>query len=273
MKLIFQKLPLEMKRIRSAAVCLLLATGAISAQTSSDPTASAQPALAAERTSDLHTVVPNVLNDQKKIWTFPARVVKGKNLAPVLGTLAVTGALIASDPHTASYFRRTDTFSPLNSGLNGYATAAGIVVVPAAFYLTGMLRSDQYAKNSAWLAGEALVDSEIVNYAIKTATQRRTPGDFVDRNGNLSDNWFDAKGSPLSASGSFPSGHSVAAFSVATVIARRYGQRHRWVPFVCYGLAGTVAFSRLTTSAHYPSDVFMGAVLGYSVARFAVLRQ
>jgi membrane-associated phospholipid phosphatase len=69
-----------------------------------------------------------------------------------------------------------------------------------------------------------------------------------------------------------PSGHTIAAFSIATVFARRYGN-HRWVPFVAYGLAGVVGFSRMTLSAHFASDVFMGAALGYSISRFAVLRQ
>ena len=69
-----------------------------------------------------------------------------------------------------------------------------------------------------------------------------------------------------------PSGHTIAAFSIATVVARRY-RKHRWVPFVAYGLAGVVGFSRMTLSAHFASDVFMGASLGYSISRFAVLRQ
>ena len=59
---------------------------------------------------------------------------------------------------------------------------------------------------------------------------------------------------------------------MATVIARRYGKQHRWVPYVSYGLATLVGLSRVTTLAHFPSDVFLGGALGYSVSRFAVLR-
>jgi membrane-associated phospholipid phosphatase len=57
---------------------------------------------------------------------------------------------------------------------------------------------------------------------------------------------------------------------VATVIAHRYG-RHRWVPFVAYGAATLIGFSRVTTQAHFPSDVFLGAALGFAVAQFDVL--
>jgi membrane-associated phospholipid phosphatase len=59
---------------------------------------------------------------------------------------------------------------------------------------------------------------------------------------------------------------------VATVFARRYRQ-HRWVPYVAYGLASVISFSRVTTGAHFPSDVFIGAALGYAIARFDVVRQ
>jgi len=31
--------------------------------------------------------------------------------------------------------------------------------------------------------------------------------------------------------------------------------------------------SRMTLSAHFASDVFMGGALGYSIGRFAVLRE
>jgi membrane-associated phospholipid phosphatase len=56
------------------------------------------------------------------------------------------------------------------------------------------------------------------------------------------------------------------------VIARRYGN-HRWVPYAAYGTAALIGFSRLTLSTHFASDVFVGAALGYSISRFAVLRQ
>ena len=47
----------------------------------------------------------------------------------------------------------------------------------------------------------------------------------------------------------------------------------RWVPYVAYGGAALIASSRLPLGAHYVSDTFMGAALGYSISRFAVLRQ
>jgi membrane-associated phospholipid phosphatase len=52
-----------------------------------------------------------------------------------------------------------------------------------------------------------------------------------------------------------------------------YFLRNRWVPWVAYGLAGLVGFSRVPLQAHFPSDVFAGAALGYAISHYVVLRQ
>jgi membrane-associated phospholipid phosphatase len=87
--------------------------------------------------------------------------------------------------------------------------------------------------------------------------------------------WFATSSSPTAyvrGNGSFPSGHSIEAFSIATIVARQY-RNHRWVPYAAYGLASLVGFSRLTLNVHFLSDVFMGGALGFSISRFTVLRQ
>ena len=71
--------------------------------------------------------------------------------------------------------------------------------------------------------------------------------------------------------GSFPSGHAIGAFAIATVVAERYHER-RWVPWVAYKLAGAVGFSRVTLQEHFPSDIFAGAFLGFLIAHYDVLQ-
>jgi len=88
-------------------------------------------------------------------------------------------------------------------------------------------------QQTALLAGEAVADAEIVTTVFKDATKRVRPAGFP-ADGNLYDSWFESRGSFLRGNGSFPSGHALAAFSVATVIARQYGS-HRWIPYVAYG--------------------------------------
>ena len=80
-------------------------------------------------------------------------------------------------------------------------------------------------------------------------------------------------GNPLKSAGAFPSGHSAWVFAIATVVARRHGTHHKWVPALAYGMATVAALSRFPANAHYVSDGFFGAALGYSIGRFVVLRQ
>ncbi len=220
-----------------------------------------------ERPVSWRLLFHNVIADQKQIWTFPARV--GQNWAPTAAVLGTTAGLFIVDPNEAGYFRRTTTFHQFNHILNGNATAIGMGVVPASLYFIGRIRKNSKMQHTALFAGEAMADAAIVQTALKDATMRVRPIRYP------SSGWFATSSSPTSyirGNGSFPSGHSIEAFSVATIIARRYGN-HRWVPYAAYGLASLVGFSRLTLNVHFLSDVFMGGALGYSISRFTVLRQ
>jgi membrane-associated phospholipid phosphatase len=217
-------------------------------------------------------LLPNIASDQKRIWLFPLKLGQANHAIPTASVAVTTAGLVALDPFDASYFRRTTAFNGFNRVLSSNATTGGIVVVPASLYVAGLVRKDSKMQKTALLAGEAVADAEIVTTALKDIDRRVRPV-AVRPQGNYSDTWFDSTGSILRGNGSFPSGHTITAFSVATIVARRYGKQHRWVPFAAYGMASLVGLSRVSLSAHFVSDVFMGAALGYSISRFAVLRQ
>ncbi len=215
-------------------------------------------------------MVPNLASDQKTIWTSPSQLNKRKYLIPALAVLGATAALIALDPHAAPTFREATDLNGFNKVFSGNNIAYGTIAVPAVMYATSFAIHDTKMRNTALLAAEAVGGSEILAVVLKEATNRTRPSG-VPAGGNYSDTWFE-NGKLLTNQGGFPSGHTIAAFSVATVVARRY-RNHKWVPYVAYGLAGAVGFSRVSLSAHFASDVFVGAALGYSISRFAVLRE
>ena len=235
------------------------------------PVPSDQSGAAADRPISWKRLLPNLLSDQKRIWTLPISLASGQNLAPAGAVLGATAGLLAVDPYESPYFRTTTTFHSFNNIFTGNATVIGTIAAPISLYAVGLLRKDSKMEHTALLAGEAVADAELVTTVLKDTTKRVRPA-AIPSTGNFSDTWFESGGSLLRGSGSFPSGHTIASFSVATVIARRYGN-HRWVPYVAYGMAALVGFSRLSLSAHFLSDVFMGGTLGYSISRFAVLRQ
>ena len=210
------------------------------------------------------------MRDQKDIWLFPLQLAHGRHWLPTLAVVGVTAGLIVADPHDMRYFRDTTDFRDYSRHFSGRNTGIFEAAVPGALYLGGLIFHRPYASKTALFAGEAYVDSAIPHVAIKLVSRRLRPINVAAKH-DLTDTFFKSHVSVSGKGSSFPSGHAAGAFSIATVIARRY-RDHRWVPWVAYLGAFAVSFSRVPTLAHFPSDVFLGAALGYTTARYAVLR-
>jgi membrane-associated phospholipid phosphatase len=121
------------------------------------------------------------------------------------------------------------------------------------------------------LATVALLDADTVSLVMEDVTRRALPAQ-VPVGGDISETWFRSwrRQSFLKGAGGFPSGHTIAAFAIATVVAERY-PHPSWLRWVAYGLAGSVALSRLSTHAHFPSDTFLGGALGYAISRYVII--
>jgi membrane-associated phospholipid phosphatase len=239
-----------------------------SGQSSSNPNGLSEPG---ERPISWGLLVPNMFADQKGIWLSPVRLVKGRHWKPVLGFFAATGGLVALDPTEASYFRSSSGFHTFDQVFSGTNTGIAMAAVPVGFYAAALIRHNTYDQHTSLLAGEAVLDSELLAAIMKSTIRRLRPS-AVPAGAGFTDTFTDGKGGFFSGQGSFPSGHAIAAFSIATVFADRY-PRHRWVPWLAYGLAATVAFSRLPLQAHFSSDVFVGAVFGYTISHYVVLQR
>ena len=144
-------------------------------------------------------------------------------------------------------------------------TETAFVLVGGAFLLSRAGGNERFSRSSG-LAAEALLSAGAWNVALKRLARRSRPvaggsGDF------FSDRLPDGQ-----SSGSFPSGHAMGTFAVATVLAGEYGDR-RWVPWVAYSTAGLVGGSRVALGKHFPSDVLIGALLGHSIGRMVLARE
>lgn len=65
---------------------------------------------------------------------------------------------------------------------------------------------------------------------------------------------------------SFPSAHTATAVGLAVALATIYPRGRVWFGL----LAALVGLQRIQTSAHYPSDVFAGAAIGWLAAQMVV---
>ncbi len=115
---------------------------------------------------------------------------------------------------------------------------------------------------SASLASPSLLDAGIWVTVLKLVTAHTLPEQHD------SGNFFHYR---TADNNSFPSGHAMAAFSIASVFPSTYHE-HKWVPWVSYGLAGLVGVPRVVLARHYPGDVIVGSVPGASIGRGVVAR-
>lgn len=69
---------------------------------------------------------------------------------------------------------------------------------------------------------------------------------------------------------SFPSGHASNIFQVAVVVSHH--AKRPWVSAAAYTIAGSVAVQRVRSDMHWPSDVLLSSVYGWTVARAVVAR-
>ena len=219
------------------------------------------PAKGAEKVS-FREMPREFLRDQAFFWLRPFRP-KRADLPWAAAFLGTTAGLIAIDGHVAQNLSN----SPPGAGYSfshGAGTLGSPLVVAGVaggFYVVGRWWGNGELQTTGLLGLRALADSLVIAEAVKNATQRPRP----TFSGGLVRN-HDADGQFFTGGRAFPSGHATAAWTVATVVARRHGS-HRWVTPTVYGLASLVSFSRVPERRHFPSDIFVGAVLGYLVGR------
>jgi len=154
----------------------------------------------------------------------------------------------------ATYEAVADTPTPTLDGpmtrLSNAANHSLIwIVIGAALALLGGRPGRRAAVRGLAAIGVA---SFTANVAVKGVVRRRRPRRLVITAGR------DAR---MPGSSSFPSGHAASAFAFATAVTAELPQ----LSLPLYGLATAVAYSRVHTGVHFPSDVMAGAVLGSAV--------
>lgn len=148
------------------------------------------------------------------------------------------------------------------SAIGNIIGGPGPITLGAALYAAGRGTGNAFATNTGREVVRAVLVSGVVTGLAKGVVGRSRP---VASPGDA-DEYSPGRGFLNSARGSFPSGHTSAAFAAATVLARELDAAHpgaRWVvdPLL-FGGATLVGFSRVYDHEHWPSDVLVGAALG-----------
>lgn len=190
------------------------------------------------------------LEDQKEIYSAPFKV---SNLKWDALVLATTGGLIAAD-HPIERNLPNSNYNSFNTLSNAsLGTLSGSLVVLWAY---GIKTDNPHAKETGELELETLVDTFLVYTPMQLLAGRQRPGE-----GTNSGNFWEHH----SINTSFPAGHPMFTMAMATVVAHEYPKP--WVEALAYGAAGAVTAGRLLGHDHWSSDIFIGNVLGYLIAR------
>jgi hypothetical protein len=191
------------------------------------------------------------LQDQEQIWTSPTKLQfsDAQWLVPMGGIAAglfVTDAQysrhLSHNPTTISHYT---TIS--NAGIGALIGGAG------GMWLLGHVKHNEHWSETGFLAGEAALNSLVVVESLKYSLGRERP-----YQGNGSGPFFQG-------GTSFPSEHAAAAWSIAGVIAHEYPSP--FIKIAAYGLASLVDYSRIHGRQHFPSDVFVGSMMGNLIAQ------
>ena len=181
---------------------------------------------------------------------------KAGAVAATAGAIYAGGDVWAQHAALRNQSRVADRFADVGRGFgNGLYIAPAVAVV----YLSGEAAGDKRLRRASLDALESLAISGLFVTATKVVAGRNRPYVGAGRG-----DWDGLSSS--NAQYSFPSGHSAAAFSVATTFATAYGE----VPGVepgAYALAALTGLSRIYNNQHWFSDVFVGAALGYFTAK------
>lgn len=200
-----------------------------------------------------------VLMDQKATWTSPFHTSK-KDAKWWLIFGGATGALIATDKYVSKNAPYSPGLGRLGNDVSYLGEPYTLLPIAAGFYLGGTAYGSDHFREAGLLSFEALADVTLVQLALKSVFARQRP---TEGHGNGE---FETSTSPRYNS-SFPSGHAIETFALASVFAHEYPHK-RWVQILAYSYAAGVVGARLAANRHFPGDVMAGGAIGWFVGDY-----
>jgi membrane-associated phospholipid phosphatase len=203
----------------------------------------------------------NFLHDQAAIWTSPVRL-RTHDLEWLLPLAAATGVALGTDHYAMTQVvSQNPSFNQANINVSNVMVYS-LVASPAVLYGFGRFRQDDHAREAGILTAEALVDGVVVEQAVKLITWQERP--YQD---NAKGKFFQ---SSAGVDSSFPSSHTLIAFTAASALAEEYPSR--WTQVLLYTGATGVGLARVLGQDHFPSDVLVGGALGWLIGHNVVKR-
>lgn len=218
----------------------------------------ARPAqMASDDAPTLRNLPRNFVHDQAGIWNSPFRM-QAHDLKWAIPLGLVTGAAIATDRRTLHDVISLDPAFNNNNTNASNVMIGGFIATPVVLYGVGHWRDNEHARETGLLGTEAILDGLVVEQGMKLIFWRERPYQDLGRG-----KFFQTS---AGVDSSFPSSHSVLAWSTAAVIASEYPNKLTQIGV--YTAAAGVSFTRLMGQQHFPSDLIVGSAAGWLVGRY-----
>ena len=179
---------------------------------------------------------------------------KGNQWLTFNGLVAGSGMLYLFDEESSDYFRNQKNDIPkaiLNYGFK-IGSPENNYKITGAVYLTGLFTKNVKLRRTGVLLISSASAAGLLQQISKTAFGRARP------TSGLSKDTFKPF-SPDKEYHSFPSGHTILAFTNAYAIAKQF--KSPWVKGGIYGIGLVPGVSRLWEGRHWFSDVALGIVI------------
>jgi membrane-associated phospholipid phosphatase len=204
-----------------------------------------------------------VAEDQERIWTSPFRTKKSDaKYWLIFG--GATATLIAFDARIERNAPSPTWLVDLGTKGSYLGAAYTLIPISAGLYFLGSTAGSQKFRETGLLSFEALANTEMTAEVIKVIADRQRP---LDDGGN---GHFFESNDRLNAS--FPSGHAINTFALASVFAHEYHNK-TWVKVLAYGYAGTVVLSRLIAKQHFAGDTMAGGAMGWFIGDYVYAKR
>ncbi len=221
-----------------------------------------EPQAPAQDNVTLRAAPRDIFEDQVAIWRSPVRL-RTRDLEWLAPLALATGAAIATD-HRA--MTRVVSHNPDFNQANIDTSNALIgiwIAAPAAVYGYGHFEQNDHARQAGILSGEAMVDGVVVEQGMKLIFWRERPGVDGSRG-----RFFQ---SGVGVDSSFPSSHSLIAWSAASALAGETSSH--WTQFALYSAATGISLTRVMGQQHFPSDVLVGSATGWLIGHYVSHRR
>ncbi len=209
----------------------------------------------------------NFLHDQAAIWTSPVRL-RPHDLKWLAPLVVATGVTLGTDHYVMTQVVSKDPSFNQASIDTSNALIYSMVATPVVLYGIGHFQlfgsshceQNDHAREAGILAAEAMVDGVVVEQGLKLVFWQERP--YQDA----------AKGkffqSSAGVDSSFPSAHTLIAFSAASALASEYPSH--WAQFALYSAATGVGITRVLGQEHFPADVLVGGAAGWLIGHYVV---